>query len=182
MVESGGFIDLGHGQLHFNRQGQQVAMGQAAVAVLDLVQVLHQQVAGAGFIPQQLADVRQRLVGRNPPLNTTSFAACAFHWPVKKQEGKQAPPRGSSFPAWRLCDAIIIHDGKTGNSKLRRGKSSLLQAMRGLGPAPRPAANGGGGWFKSRVGGSLGAARIFVVVRQRCVSARNVSRQRYVSL
>ena len=102
MVESGRFIDFGHGQLHFNRQGQQVAVGQATVAVLELVQVFHQQVAVAGFIPQQLADVGQRLVGRNPPLNTTSLAACAFHWPVKKWQGKQAPPGGSSFTAWQL--------------------------------------------------------------------------------
>ena len=52
-IESGDFIDLGHGQLHLLGQGGEVARGEMSVTVLNQVQVLDQKVAAARICIQE---------------------------------------------------------------------------------------------------------------------------------
>ena len=47
-VEGGHLVHFGEGQAHFGGKGRQVVRGQGAVAVLDQMQVLDQQVPGPG--------------------------------------------------------------------------------------------------------------------------------------
>ena len=53
MVEAGHFIDFGLRHAQFLRQRGQVGGGQAAVVILDQVQMLDQQVAPARCVAQQ---------------------------------------------------------------------------------------------------------------------------------
>ena len=81
-------IDFGHGQLHFNGQGQEVAVRQVAVVVLEPVQVFHQQVAGTRRVSQEFPYVGQRLMGRDTALYAALLAARAFHYSVFVQVEK----------------------------------------------------------------------------------------------
>ena len=56
-----------------------MAVRQVPVVVLEFVQVFYQQVAGTRSISQEAANVSQRLVGCDAALDTTLFAARAFH-------------------------------------------------------------------------------------------------------
>ena len=82
VIESGCFINFGHGQLHFNSQGQEMAVRQVAVVVLEPVQVFHQQVAGTRRVSQEFPYLGQRLMGRNTALDAAFLAARAFHYSV----------------------------------------------------------------------------------------------------
>ena len=64
VVERGDFKDLCHGHVHLTAQRHQVAIVQAAVAVVQPVQVLDEQVAAMGAWSDQCLDLCQgRLVG-----------------------------------------------------------------------------------------------------------------------
>ncbi len=75
VVERGDFVDLGLGQAHVLGQGAQVPGGEMAVAVLDQVQELDQQVAAAGPGAQQLTHIGQGLVLDRPALGPPVAAA-----------------------------------------------------------------------------------------------------------
>ena len=67
-VEGGDLVDLGQGQPHLVGQRHEVARVQAAVPVLDQVQVLDQQVAPARPVAEQRADLVEGLRIDLPPL------------------------------------------------------------------------------------------------------------------
>ena len=56
-VEGRDLVDLGHGEAHLGRERRQVTGREAAVVVLDLVQMLDQQVLAPGLVSQQRADL-----------------------------------------------------------------------------------------------------------------------------
>ena len=55
-VEGRDLVDLGHGEAHLGRQRREVPGREAAVVVLDPVQMLDQQIAAPGRIAQQSTD------------------------------------------------------------------------------------------------------------------------------
>ncbi len=55
-VEGGNLVDLRHRQLHFLAQCAKVSRGQAAIMILDQVQVLDQQVTTARLVAQKRFD------------------------------------------------------------------------------------------------------------------------------
>ena len=59
-VEGGDLVDLGQGQPHLVGERREMARVQAAVAVLDQVQVLDQQVARARPVAEQRPDLLER--------------------------------------------------------------------------------------------------------------------------
>ena len=89
VIESGRLIDFGHGQFHLDGQGQEMAVRQVAIVVLEPVQVFHQQVAGARRVTQEFPYVGQRLVGRDTALDAAFLAARAFHDTVALVENNQ---------------------------------------------------------------------------------------------
>ena len=68
VVERRHFVDLGHRHLQFTRERNEMPRLQAAVAVLDLVQVLDQQIAAAWRIAEQRAHLLARRRVNAPPL------------------------------------------------------------------------------------------------------------------
>jgi type VI secretion system secreted protein Hcp len=73
VVEGGDLVHLGLGQAELLRQGGQVLVRQAAVAVLDGVQVFDQQVAPARGVAQQCAHLVKCL-----RLDAATFRRCAL--------------------------------------------------------------------------------------------------------
>ena len=60
VIERGDFVDLGHRQLHLGGERDEVRRGEAAEAILNLVQMLDQQIPPArGF-----AEKRQHVLTR----------------------------------------------------------------------------------------------------------------------
>ncbi len=74
VIEGRDLVDLGLRQPHFLRQRRQVRRRQAAVAVLDLVQVLDQQIGAARGVAQQGAHFVQRLRLDAPALGLLALA------------------------------------------------------------------------------------------------------------
>ena len=68
MIERGDLVHLRHRHLHLIRQRDQMRSGQAAVPVLNLVQMLDQQIAAPRRIAQQRQDLLARLRVDSPPL------------------------------------------------------------------------------------------------------------------
>ena len=61
VIEGGHFVDLGHRHLQLGRERDQMRGGQAAVAILNPVQVLDEQIAPARRIAEQREHVLPRL-------------------------------------------------------------------------------------------------------------------------
>jgi hypothetical protein len=53
MIKSGDLVDFRRGKAHFMRQRHDVRSGQAAMAILDLVQVLDQKIPAPGLVAQE---------------------------------------------------------------------------------------------------------------------------------
>ena len=97
-VEGGDLVDLGHGQRHLLGERVQVRGGEPAIAVLDQVQVLDQQVAVARALVQERSDF---------------FACDGFELPSLGEVGGLAPARaGVNFSPGRCRRRAIAvsHD------------------------------------------------------------------------
>jgi hypothetical protein len=60
MVKGGNLVDFSRGKAHLVRQRHDVRCGQAAVAILDLVQMLDQKIAAPGLAAQERLHFRER--------------------------------------------------------------------------------------------------------------------------
>src|SRR6185503_14778518 len=74
VIERRHFVHLGHREAHLLRERDEMRGAQAAVPVLDAVQVLDQQVAAARRVAQQLAHLRERLGVDGPALGMRTNA------------------------------------------------------------------------------------------------------------
>src|SRR5882672_8023747 len=98
VVEGRDFVDFGLRELHLARKRRYVRGGEIAVAVLDPVQVLDQQVAAPRLVFQQRLDLPQRAGIDRTPLGPAARIAAALlldataFRPTSSQAGPQSPP------------------------------------------------------------------------------------------
>jgi len=78
-VEAGDLVDLCLAEAHFLGQRAQMCGGEAAICVLNEMQMLDQQVAAAGARAEQVADLLPGLIIELAALRCAApFAACRF--------------------------------------------------------------------------------------------------------
>ena len=77
VVERRHLVDLRHRHLHLVRKRDQMRRGQAAVMVLNLVQVLDQEIAAARRIAKQGQDILARLRVDSPAFRCRAYTAAA---------------------------------------------------------------------------------------------------------
>ena len=77
VVERRHFVDFRHRHLHLVRERDQMRRGQAAVPVLNLVQMLDQQIAAARRIAEQGQDILARLRIDSPPFRCGAYPAAS---------------------------------------------------------------------------------------------------------
>ncbi len=77
VVERRHLVDFRHRHLHLGRERDQMRRGQAAVPVLNLVQVLDQEIAAARRIAEQSQDILARLRVDSPSFRRRAHSAAA---------------------------------------------------------------------------------------------------------
>ena len=90
-VEGRDLVDLGERELHLLRQRREMGGGEMAVAVLDQVQMLDQQVAPARAIAEQRAHLVERLRIDLAALGRARRLAAAAGWLVDHVTNSAAP-------------------------------------------------------------------------------------------
>ena len=107
MVKSGHLIHLGHGNIHLPGQSHQMALMQAPVSVIELVQQLNQQITPMRRRADQRADLRERHLIHLAPLE-------------------------AALAAYALAHVVHRHGGHDG-----RGRRRLIHGVSGAGKTQR---------------------------------------------
>src|SRR4029078_1661778 len=81
-------VDLCHRELHFLREGSKARGGKMPVTVVDLVQALDQQIALARPVPEESANLVERLRIDLPALGGTACLALHLSAPLSVRPAK----------------------------------------------------------------------------------------------
>ena len=100
-VERGDLVDLDGGQRHLLGQRDEMVLADRAESILDQVQVLDQEVAAPGHVPEQPADRLQRIRVDDASLGERrrmTPARAGMEWP-------RSFPRFAGHEAWSSAGA-----------------------------------------------------------------------------